>query len=276
MLGSVHTSCKDCIFAIYNDKTQVGCQYDKIDKLKNNGLDIVDSYDDDKEFFVINNHACMTYREKSFLKERTLEEAKIEARERSSVRVGCLVLIKENSWQNDNDIVKTIDSICNQTKQFSEVIFCANPEVQPSRIMKILNDKKVKFKWSIRHILDDEYVGDVSINIAMQKTNCIYMSVFNSNYSIPSTFVEEIDFALNDKMERFLLLEPVDSENNGLTFQSFVFNVLRGNEEATIKDNEEKTANTIVEKIKYVATSQNLISMIKKCEEICPCMKNQG
>ena len=60
------------------------------------------------------------------------------------------------------------------------------------------------------------------------------------------------------------------------TFQSFVFNVLRGNEEATIKDNEEKTANTIVEKIKYVATSQNLISMIKKCEEICPCMKNQG
>jgi hypothetical protein len=270
MLGSVHTSCKDCIFAIYSDKTQTDCSFDKIKKLKENGVAVDESFDDEKEFFVINNHACMTYRPPIFLEGKTFEEAKQSARDRCSVRIGCLVMIKENQ----ENLIRIIDSICNQTKQFSEVIFCANPEVQPSKIMKLLNDKKVTFKWSIRHILDSEYIGDVSINVAMQKTNCIYMSVFTSDFIIPNKFVEEIDIALNDDMQRFLLLEPIDSKNNGLTFQSFIFNSLRGNEEAVLDDDSEKSANSIIEKIKYVATTQNLTSMIKKCEDICPCIVN--
>ena len=101
------------------------------------------------------------------------------------------------------------------------------------------------------------------------------MSVFTSDFIIPNRFVEEIDIALNDNMQRFLLLEPIDSQNNGLTFQSFIFNFLRGNEEAVVDDDSEKPANTIVEKIKYIATTQNLTSMIKKCEDICPCIISQ-
>jgi len=38
MFSKLHTSCKNCIFATYDEenKTQIGCKFNKIEKLKNN------------------------------------------------------------------------------------------------------------------------------------------------------------------------------------------------------------------------------------------------
>lgn len=271
----VHTSCKKCIFAIYDDlkKTQVGCLFNKIEKLKVNGLSVIDSFDEEKEFYTIEGHACMTYREEGFLKDRTIDEAKDLARKQSSVRLGCLVLIKEINLEN---LENMINRICSQTKQFYEVIFCAEPKVSPRQIIKLLDSKKVSFKWSIRHVVDEDYSGNMSINLAMRKTDSTYMSVFDCSFNIPNTFVEEIDNSLNDDMQRFLVLEAVDDKDNGLTFQCFIFNALRGNEDAVLEDDPNHKMDSIVDKIKYVATSQLLTSMIKSCKEICPCMNDQG
>lgn len=52
------TSCKECIFAIYNDNTQTGCMADRISKFKPY---VIEAYDDDKEFFVV-NRICNLYR----------------------------------------------------------------------------------------------------------------------------------------------------------------------------------------------------------------------
>jgi len=54
----IRTNCKECVFAIYDGKTQVGCTHNRIEKFKPN---IIEAYDDDKEFYVINN-LCNFYR----------------------------------------------------------------------------------------------------------------------------------------------------------------------------------------------------------------------
>lgn len=60
------TSCKDCILAIYSDKTQTGCQANRIEKYKAQSKDLVfEAYDEEKEFFVI-NRLCNFYRDKSW------------------------------------------------------------------------------------------------------------------------------------------------------------------------------------------------------------------
>jgi hypothetical protein len=52
------TSCKECIFAIYDDKTQTGCVADRISKFSDY---VISAYDDEKEFFVI-DRICNLYR----------------------------------------------------------------------------------------------------------------------------------------------------------------------------------------------------------------------
>jgi hypothetical protein len=54
----IQTSCKDCLLAIYNDKTQVSCAANRIVAF---GGDAIEAYDDDKEFYVINRF-CNYYR----------------------------------------------------------------------------------------------------------------------------------------------------------------------------------------------------------------------
>ncbi len=54
------TSCKNCIFAIYENKMQIGCDHNRIEKF---GSDVIEAYDDDCEFFVI-NRLCNYYRPK--------------------------------------------------------------------------------------------------------------------------------------------------------------------------------------------------------------------
>ena len=54
----INTSCKDCVFAIYDSKTQSGCDFDRITKFEN----VVEAYDEDKEFFVI-PRLCTYYRD---------------------------------------------------------------------------------------------------------------------------------------------------------------------------------------------------------------------
>ena len=50
-MSNLHTSCKDCFYAIYeeSEKTQVGCHFNKLEKLKENNIAITESFDDEKD-----------------------------------------------------------------------------------------------------------------------------------------------------------------------------------------------------------------------------------
>lgn len=67
------TSCKDCVFAIYEGITQVGCHANRLDN-----LDVAECYDDDKEFYVTKNVSCLGFRQKSWLKENESIDSAIE------------------------------------------------------------------------------------------------------------------------------------------------------------------------------------------------------
>ena len=56
LLQEVNTSCKDCIFATWEEETQVGCDLGKIALYKERKTPIIEAFDDeDREFFVIKN-----------------------------------------------------------------------------------------------------------------------------------------------------------------------------------------------------------------------------
>lgn len=59
----LQTSCKNCTFAVYDNLTQIGCVADRISKYEKD--DIIEAYDNEKEFYVINQF-CNLYRPSSW------------------------------------------------------------------------------------------------------------------------------------------------------------------------------------------------------------------
>jgi len=59
---TVTTSCKECKFAMYEEDTQTGCRFGRIDKFqKCDDAIVTESMDDDKEFYTV-NRACNYFR----------------------------------------------------------------------------------------------------------------------------------------------------------------------------------------------------------------------
>ena len=55
------TACKNCLFAVYDENTQIGCQMGRLEKWRDQ-FKVIDAYDDDKEFYVI-KAICNTVRQ---------------------------------------------------------------------------------------------------------------------------------------------------------------------------------------------------------------------
>lgn len=61
---AIQTSCKNCIFAIYSDKTQEGCSANRLSKYQELNK-VIEAYDNEKEFCVIKSF-CNMYRHVSW------------------------------------------------------------------------------------------------------------------------------------------------------------------------------------------------------------------
>jgi len=101
----LQTSCKNCTFAIYNELTQTGCSADRIEKF--NKSDIIEAYDNEKEFYVINNF-CNLYRPLSWNGgSPSLEKAIAESALDFDIMVDC----NHISESFKDYLIKTIPSI---------------------------------------------------------------------------------------------------------------------------------------------------------------------
>jgi len=102
-VSNLHTSCKNCFYAIYeeSEKTQIGCHFNKLEKLKENNITITESYDDEKEFFVLEKHACMAYRTKSSMiaANQDVKESMKLTRKQMSPKIAAVINYSMKTWK---------------------------------------------------------------------------------------------------------------------------------------------------------------------------------
>lgn len=79
-INTIHTPCKSCVFAKYDNNTQNGCELNYLDKYRTKNASILEAYDDEKEFYIINGKKCMGYRENKWFKQFNLENSDIESK----------------------------------------------------------------------------------------------------------------------------------------------------------------------------------------------------
>lgn len=271
------TACKECCFAVYHGKTQVGCRFDRIEKFRRHGIEVIEAKDEEREFFVVEG-ACRLHKNvKSPWYLRTPPAERMErAREEIQLHVEVVVVMQEG------DTVEqargTIRSLTEQSIRPSVTVVVNRGGVKPTDLLIFMPDD-----WSVRFITERREGKRVSkercVDIALADSKADFYATFSPGAVVPRDFILAIDRAINDDLERFLLLEPND-EGQGMVVRMTAHTYFGGNAEAVIEgegdDEAAQRADTIVEKIQHRAHVEGNEHLIKKVVDVCPTMASDS
>jgi hypothetical protein len=161
-ISAVHTPCKKCSFAKYEDKTQTGCFLNYIDIYKANNEEVLDVYDEENEFFVINNKKCIGYRENKWFDKKGLQNVNIENKikeyqKNNFAHYVAVINLKSLNTITLNNICKIL-SVCNIKPQKIVLVRYKDDEKQfhYTDIEKTFKDNNINFPWRIQTMLEQD------------------------------------------------------------------------------------------------------------------------
>lgn len=224
-----HTSCKDCIFAEYEDITQTGCKLDKIQAYKDSNIPVMECYDEEREFYVIPGRICMSKRPDRWAYANASLEKQKEQIEKE-IRIKFLAIVRGNDNETDS-IKRTLNSLYRQRLMPVVVSVIRPPAAAYSMkdIDSILSDSPVE--WRIQRILDPELEQCLWEDLVVDSVKqCNFYSVFNAGFEVPENFFEDI----NDKVHNHLLefgALTANSGGNGWTVPRIVYDYFMGNKQ---------------------------------------------
>jgi hypothetical protein len=203
-ISIVHTPCKECVFAVYDEQsTQTACKANMLDKFKSLGYEILDVYDNEKEFFVINNKKCMFMRSNAWLTNKKIsdiDEALSVARDENNIKY--ILLLEIDGSCSQSDIETTIDKFCGQSIPPIGILVMVDHkhklQINLNQIAKHLDNKKIK--WRIQKFIDDEMNSTQKIKAIIQSApmNRYYFYVQPQNFNKRSFDIQIINNKILD------------------------------------------------------------------------------
>ena len=254
------TVCRDCVFSVYDENIQIGCELHKLGKFESVGAVIDECVDEEgKGFFVIRDRYCVFWRSKDWAKGKKDLVSKVNSE--SKLKFKCIIYI-----DNDNsmlDVEKTLKSLLCQELKPREIVFVNNNSlIQPVGLKRLCNMYDLFF--SIEQINANSLSEGLCVDVAASKTNANdygYISVFHAGKEVPKDFFSKINEKIVNDLDRIIALEG--KEGNGDVYQTKAYKMSGGN-----IDHEEEKEELFIEKIKRISESQECQHLVRKTEEI--------
>lgn len=208
------TSCKDCIFAIYDDKTQIGCEDDRINKFKDS---VIEAYDDDKEFYVI-DRICNLHRKKTWNNgQKSITKAKNESALTFDLLIDC-----ENINSNyEKNIVEELCDISYPNNKINIFLFHSHKvSKEQKKLVMSLHSKLNKSKISV-YFDKIDYI----YSILTQSKNTFHMFVNEHNIENLANFLIVSNNLITNDLEKFILC----SQDNKMLISNIAFKFLYPN-----------------------------------------------
>lgn len=205
----IKTSCKLCHFAVFDGKTQKGCQLNRIYKYGRRGDDVVPCYDEESEFFVINGRGCTTYRDikwaNSHLDEDLIELVKKE------IKLNYTLFISIDG-QPIEDVINCVKNL-----DIPPVKFCLlNRQSKRHHSTLLYNYKK---PWEEIGILDDNQSDYWYVNshILSNKVRSVFYLLLNDNkLKKINHIVNRLDELVNNDLRQIECITNGDEIAGGL------------------------------------------------------------
>jgi hypothetical protein len=240
-LSQVHTSCKSCVFAKYENGEQVDCKLNKLQDYKNADIKIIDVIDEGNDgidrFYVIDGRFCMFYRNEQVMSPYPRDTWETMTKLQTKVPYHAIVIVNENT--SLRDIKTSLYSLKNQeiqpnfvtivNKQYAK--FAETKEgIAPSVMLETLQDQEFH-KFSLKNIYDKEIDDRSLVDLVFDssKQNPIpFFVVFEAEFDIPEKFSSEFNNAILIEMKQIGVVKPKD-HINGFLFNKTSHNKHSGN-----------------------------------------------
>jgi hypothetical protein len=267
----IHTSCAKCVFAQYEGKTQTGCT---LNRLKGFGDAVVEAYDEEGEFFVVNGRRCVAYRPKDS-EWATKHEGDPVAAVKAELALKLALIIPLPAQPSLHDLARTVESLKSQSKLPQEVFFVHDRGVSPKVVHPFLWQSLGNLvTWRMVAVLSEDASEGEKVDAAVNAVKASgFYTVVRPGFALPTDFVAQLDDALNERLERFCVLTPEES-GNALTVQLAFHNhyLMRGNAPLEVGDEEgnKQVLHTLAEKASYLAEKLEQPELVRPVRSVCP------
>ncbi len=271
-MSQINTICRDCVFAKYLDNKQYGCELGRIERFASNGgspyltnnkgLDksVTMDENDDRTFYHISRF-CTTARNSEWAEkisqDKWIETVTEEVKLKHTI-VG--IVAKGVGLQH---IEAFIESCLKQLLKPTQVIIVNADGIATyfhiSNMLSTLDGTGITYK-NILALEATEYSH--CVDTLRNQVVGSYFSVFQIPHTVPETFTKDLNVALNERLDRFVMLEG----EQGFTIQTKLFDNLDGNKPKVL-DEDLPEFRTIQDKVKYLTNDDNKY-LIKKLEEV--------
>ncbi len=228
-MQSNKTVCKDCAFAVYEEKTQKGCALDRIVPLVRSGGTLIEAYDEEKEFYIIDGKLCRHQRTHEWLEKQANTDYMGTIRKEIRITYQAIV------WVHDNlqSLSTTIKSLNDQALPPTEIyaIRHMSSPLRPAQIVNLLKEE-CKCKWYNQNpIIEDSFAGDAFISVVddvVKQSPTQFYAVFQAGCAVPPAMFNDLDIMVNDEDFVFGAIVPNES-GSGLIVSSAIHRFLMGN-----------------------------------------------
>jgi len=243
-INTIHTPCKSCVFAKYDNNTQNGCELNYLDKYRTKNASILEAYDDEKEFYIINGKKCMGYRENKWFKQFNLENSDIESKikiykEKNYLDYICIINLDKINTDNLDSILHQISQCKIQPKKVIIIRHLNNEKIFTYQMLESLFNKyHASYIWRIQTILDTSLTNDQIIKnlISLNAKYRFVVLISNISHDIDH-MIMTTNQIVHEDLDQFEVL--TNKDNTCFCFSSLVyrFEALHGNNLLT-KNNE--------------------------------------
>ena len=227
------TSCKNCIFAIYDNQTQVNCAIGRIDIYREQNS-LIEAYDDDKEFYVVDGRICNSCRNREWLDKQPnlrfssrYQDTVDYVRQEVTLQFHLVVIAD----QDIEGVKKSINSVIADGYLPLEisVIRKLGCQIRPAHLKMYLDTLNIK--WQINSITNPELDERLSVDYAVESSIYQQYVVVRAGSTLPPNYLKNIDAAWNDKLLQLgIVISNDDDTINGMMVNKAVHEYLRGND----------------------------------------------
>lgn len=212
----IHTSCKNCVFSVYDNITQNDCELKYLDIYKKNNVEILEAYDNDKEFYVINDKKCIGYREPKWFDALGMSDASNEEK---------IAKYFDSNYINYFAILDTLeinkDQFDSCIKALSELSFTPqkliiiryaykNNDLPYSLIETTLKKYNINVSWKIQTILDSELSHEDILYQIVTQNNKYRFVLYSKNFNTINSLINTANDIVYKQLKSFNIL----SNNN--------------------------------------------------------------
>lgn len=209
-ISTIHTPCKSCVFAKYDNKTQTDCYLDYINIYQNNNIEILEAYDNEKEFFIINDKKCIGYRENKWFDKRgmtnsSLDEKIAKYNETNYAHYLAVIDLKNMNLSQLNEIITDL-ALCSIKPQKIIIIRYKNDNkiFGYKTIESLLKTSNIGCQWRIQTMLEDSMDHNYILNdIIKNNLNCRFVLSITDTGGKVNDIIEYANTKVYKKLQNF-------------------------------------------------------------------------